>query len=181
MKTSILSVLALSFGLLAQGGTCFAAEEQPRKAAPRMKSLAHVPSGASLPNEMYKPVPKMNISKGSSPKALQGPSVASSSRAIPTYDPINSDLDAFKRAGAAYHEAGIAFGKKAPECWSKDYTQADQTAAGCRATETVSVCYEKLATYCITPAKDRWDNARRALTGAHNKLKNSLNGYVSRL
>ena len=181
MKTSILSVLALSFGLLAQGGTAFAAEEQPRKAAPKMKSSAHVPSGTSLPNEMYKPVPKMNIAKGSSPKALKGPSVASSSRAIPTFDPIISDLDAFKRAGTVYHEARIAFAKKAPECWSRDYTQADQAAAGCRATETVSVCYEKLATYCITPVKVRRDNARTALTGAHNKLKNTINGYMSKL
>ncbi len=181
MKTSILSVLALSFGLLAQGGTSFAAEEQPRKAAPKVKSSAHVPSGTSLPNEMYKPVSKMNIPKGSSPKALTGPSATSSSGAIPTYDPIASDLDAFKRAVAVYHEARTAFGKKAPECWSKDYTQADQAAAGCRATETVSVCYEKLATYCITPAKNRRDNARTALTGAHNKLKNTLNGYVSKM
>ena len=181
MKTSILSVLALSFGLLAQGGTSFAAEEQPRKAAPKMKSSAHVPSGTSLPNEMYKPVPKMNIAKGSSPKALKGPSVASSSRAIPTFDPINSAFAALKRAGTELNEARVAFGHKAQECWDKDYTQADQAAAGCSYTETVASCYEKLANFCVTPAKVRWDNASPAFTRASDTLKYTIVEYNRKL
>lgn len=183
MKTSVLSVLALSFGLLAQGGTSLGAEQQPIKVAPKMNSSSNVPTGISLPNDQkpYKPVPSMRISKSSPPKALTAPSVSSRSGAIPTFDPITSDLDAFKRAVAVDHEAKTAFSAKARECWDRDYTQADQAAAGCSATETVASCYEKLATVCVTPALVRSRNANTALTGAHNKLKNTLVGYMQRL
>jgi len=183
MNISVLSVLALSFGLLALGGTALAEEQKPLKAGPKMDSSSKVPTGISVPDnkKLYKPVPSMKISKSSPPKALTAPSVSSRSGAIPTFDPITSDLDAFKRAVAVDHEAKAAFSAKARECWDKDYTQADQAAAGCSATETVASCYEKLATVCVTPALVRSRNANTALTGAHNKLKNTLVGYMQQL
>ena len=183
MRTSVLSVLALSLGLLALGDTALAEEQKPPKAGPKMNPSSNVPTASSLPDNKkpYTPVPSMKISKSSPPKALTGPSVSSRSGAIPTFDPITSDLDAFKRAVAEDHGAKAAFSAKARECWDKDYTQADQAAAGCSARETVASCYEKLATVCVTPALVRSRNAATALTGAHNKLKSTLVGYMQKL
>lgn len=182
MKTSVLSVLALSFGLLAQGGTSLAAEQQPFKAVPKIDASPNVPTGISLPDnqKLYKPAPSMKISKSSPPRVLTAPSV-SRSGAIPTFDPINSAFDALKRAGTELNEARVAFGHKAQECWDKDYTQADQAAAGCSYTETVASCYEKLAIFCVTPANVRWHNAEPAFTRASDTLKYTILEYNRKL
>ena len=107
--------------------------------------------------------------------------MSSRSGAIPTFDPINSAFEALKRAGTELNEARVAFGHKAQECWDKDYTQADQAAAGCSYTETVASCYEKLANFCVTPAKVRWDNASPAFTRASDTLKYTIVEYNRKL
>ncbi len=179
MKTPVLCVLALSFGLLA-GGAALSDEQKPPTASSKLNSSSKITTGVSLPDnrQLYKPGSSMKIPKNSPPKVLALPM---RSAEIPTYDPINADLEAFKRAVAADHEAETARNAKAFECWERDYTQADQAAAGCSATETVSRCYEKLAVACATPSLVRSRNASSALEGAHSKLKNTLVSYMQRL
>ena len=183
MKTSALSVFVLSFGLLTQGSICLAADPQPSKVVPKTSPSTKIPSGASLPSttQLYKPIASMKISKSSPPKVLIAPSVSSRSDAIPTFDPIDSALGVFKRAVGVDREAHVAFSAKAKECWDKDYTQADQAAAGCSYTETVASCYEKLATACVTPTLVRMQAATTALTDARKKLNYELDAYKTRL
>ncbi|MEO8063643.1 MAG: hypothetical protein ABI821_12945 [Pseudomonadota bacterium] len=180
MKTPVLCVLALAFGLLAPGGVTLSDEQKPATAGPKLNVSSKITTSVALPanKQLYKPGSSMKISKDSPPKVLVLPM---RSDAIPTFDPISADLEAFKRAVAVDHEAKAAFSAKARECWDRDYTQADQAAAGCRATETVAVCYEKLATACVTPALVSSRNASSALESAHSKLKNTLVGYMQRL
>lgn len=66
MKTSVLSVLALSIGLLVLGSTSYAAEPQPLKAVPKMNAPLNVPTDISLPDDkkLYKPVPMLKRAKG---------------------------------------------------------------------------------------------------------------------
>lgn len=179
MKKPVLCALALSIGLLASGGVTLSEEKKPT-AAPKLNAASKINTGVSVPDgkQLYKPGSNLKISKETQPKVLTLPS---RSDAIPTYDPITPDLEAFKRAVAEDHAAKTAFTNKARECWDRDYTQADQATAGCRATDTLSVCYEKLATVCVTPALDRARIASSGLETAHKKLKNTLIGYMQQI
>ena len=183
MKTSALSVFVLSFGLLTQGSICLAADPQPSKVVPKIRPSTNAATGAPLRDakNLYKPVTKMKIAPDTPAQGVPASAVTRLSGAIPTFDPIDSALGAFKRAVGVDREAHVAFSAKAKECWDKDYTQADQAAAGCSYTETVASCYEKLATACVTPTLVRMQAATTALTDARKKLNYELDAYKTRL
>ena len=180
MKTSVVfSVLLLTFGLLPCVDNTQAAEQQPVKVVPKMSLPSIAPTGNSLPDDqkLYKPVPILKRPKNSPPQAQAPMNIRSNQ--IPSFDPIQSALDNYKRTLLLQRDAGIAYTNAGNHlCWNDGFNQADQAAAGCLATDTIAVCYRKCANVCIAPFEARYLQSQRASDGALTTLKNTINNVV---
>ncbi|MBC8024393.1 MAG: hypothetical protein H7Y89_00230, partial [Steroidobacteraceae bacterium] len=127
MKSIALSTFALSFVLLAASGAAQAADEKKPAKPLASAAAAPVPGGP------------IKLTRSVMAKAPAVPSTVSRTTDTASYDPATKALEKWKSAGAAYGEAGLAYrAKRDKECPAKEYTTADQSAAGCVASETLA-------------------------------------------
>jgi len=121
--------------------------------------------------KMFKPTPVMKLP----PKSPVLPK-----QAISAADTSSRMFDAWKSAEAVLKAAHTELLAKSNQCQAAEFTRADQTAAGCQATDTVSKCNGKLYGHCVGPAKDRWHQAHRVFSDASISLSKAVILYQDR-
>lgn len=170
MKSIALSTFALSFVLLAASGAAQAADDKKPAKPATSAATAPVPGGP------------IKLTRSVMTKAPAVPSTVSRTTDTASYDPATAALEKWKRAGAAYGAAGIAYrSKRDTECMGKEYTTSDQSAAGCTASDTLAACSAKLYERCWAPAYKEWGETQRAFFDAKISLDTALYSYMTQV
>lgn len=169
MKSFVLSTFALSCVLLGASGTSLADDKSKATPSPSAQKLSTV--GGTL-----------KLSKSALPAAPAVPAAVSRSSEIPVYDPVTLAVEKWKRAGATYAAARIAYRtKKDTECPSREYTTSDQSAAGCTGSDTVAACSAKLYQHCWLPSSRAYSAAQRGFFDAGINLDSALKAYMTQV
>ena len=164
MKSIALSTLALSFLLFAASGAAAAADD---------KKPAKPAAAAPAPGSPIK------LTRSVTSKAPAVPSTVSRTTDTASYDPATRALEKWKSAGVAYGEAGLAYrSKRDKECPAKEYTAADQAAAGCTASDALAACSAKVYERCYAASYKEWGDAQKAFLDAKVALDTALHGYM---
>ena len=164
---SIASTIALSFVLLAASGVSAAADD--KKPA---KPAASAPAAGG----------PIKLTRAVMTKAPPVPSTVSRTTDTASYDPATKALEKWKTAGVAYGEAGLAYrSKRDKECPAKEYTAADQSAAGCTAGEALAACSAKVYERCWATSYKEWGDAQKVFFDSKVALDTVLHGYMTQV
>jgi hypothetical protein len=170
MKSIALSTFALSFVLLAASGISAAADEKKPAKPAAGAAAAPAPGGP------------IKLTRSVMAKAPAVPSTVSRTTDTASYDPATKALEKWKAAGLKYGEAGLAYrNKRDKECPAKEYTAADQTAAGCTASDALPACSAKVYERCWAASYKEWVDAQKAFFDAKVALDTALHGYMTQV
>ncbi len=150
MKKTIVAVAALFIGLVALNGAAMAEEKK------------------------YKPAPKMKLSPNFQipPMAPEEPE--------PAPQTMQQMCNGCQEAKGKVRVARRELRRTVQQCRNEDYTQADQAAAGCSPSDTVTQCNSKLFNRCVRRDRGKVDAATSQMVQTCNALIDKLKQDMGR-
>ncbi len=121
--------------------------------------------------KLFKPAPKMKLSSNFPVR---------SSEPIPVFDPVGRAFDAWKGAEVKVRAAHTELRAKDTQCRNAEYTRAEQTAAGCQATDSLAQCERKLFDHCYMPTFNRYQLLFQDYTKTRYLLIKEIDKHMNR-